>query len=179
VNRYVALLRAINVGGHVVKMDRLRVLFEQLAFTDVETLIASGNVLFSSSARNATALEEKIELQLQRALGYEVTTFVRTPAEMAAVAAYEPFPGQVAEGHSLSVAFLKRDPGSEVAERLLGMHTDYDELLIRERELYWLCRGRMSDSKVWRTPMEKVIGGPATMRNVTTVRKLAAKLAAS
>ena len=177
--RYVAFLRAINVGGRVVKMDRLRALFEQLGLQEVETLIASVNVLFSSSARNAAALEEKIERHLEQALGYDVTTFVRTPAELAAVVAHDPFPGQVTDECTLSVAFLKRDPGSAVAERLRAMRTDYDELRVRERELYWLCRGRTSDSTVWRTPMEKVIGGPATMRNVTTVRKLAAKLAAS
>jgi len=176
VSRYVALLRAINVGGHVVKMDRLRTLFQELGFTDVETLIASGNVLFSSSARNAPALEEKIERQLQAALGYEVTTFIRTPGEMQAVAGFDPFPGLVEEGHTLSVAFLKEHPGKPVVERLHGMRTDYDELRVHGRELYWLARGRSSDSTVWRTPMEKILGGPATSRNVTTVRKLAGKL---
>jgi uncharacterized protein (DUF1697 family) len=176
VSRYVALLRAINVGGHVVKMDRLRALFKELGFADVETLIASGNVLFSSSARNAAALEEKIERHLETALGYEVTTFVRTPGEMQAVAEFDPFPGLVEEGHTLSVAFLKQYPGKQVTDRLHGMRTDYDELRVHGRELYWLARGRSSDSVIWRTPMEKVLGGPATSRNVTTVRKLAAKL---
>lgn len=176
-SRYVALLRAINVGGHVVKMERLHGLFEELDFSDVETVIASGNVLFSSSARSIPALEEKIERHLEQALGYEVTTFVRTPAEMGRVAEFEPFPGQYRDGHTLSVAFLKRDPGNQVAERLRGMCTDYDELLLRERELYWLARGRTSDSRIWRTPMEKVLGAPATSRNITTVRKLAARLA--
>jgi uncharacterized protein (DUF1697 family) len=179
VSRYVALLRAINVGGHVVKMDRLRALVEQLDFDDVETVIASGNVLFSSSARSAPALEEKIERHLASALGYEVTTFIRTPSEMHAVADFDPFPGMVQQGHTLSVAFMKRHPGEQVAERLHAMRTDYDELLMHGRELYWLARGRMSDSKVWRTPMEKVLGGPATSRNVTTVRKLAGKLDAN
>ena len=178
-SRYAALLRAINVGGHVVKMDRLRALFEEIGFDDVETVIASGNVLFSSSARNPASLEEKIERHLASALGYAVTTFIRTPAEMDAVAAFEPFPGLAEDGHTLSVAFLKEHPGRQVAERLRGMRTDYDELRVEGRELYWLARGRTSDSKVWRTPMEKVLGGPATSRNVTTVRKLAAKLAAS
>ena len=178
-SRYVALLRAINVGGHVVKMDRLRSLFEQLGFTDVETVIASGNVLFSSSARNAGALEENIERQLRSALGYEVTTFIRSPDEMQAIVEFDPFPGMMEEGHTLSVAFLKTHPGTPVAERLHGMRTDYDELRVHGRELYWLARGRMSDSKLWRTPMEKVLGGRATSRNVTTVRRLARKLNAS
>lgn len=175
-SRYVALLRAINVGGHVVKMEKLRALFDELGFADVETVIASGNVLFTSSARSAAALEVKIERHLEQSLGYEVATFIRTPDEMLAVAEYDPFPGQVDEGHTLSVAFLKQHPGKQVAERLHSMRTDYDELLVHGRELYWLARGRMSDSKVWRTPMEKVLGGPATSRNVTTVRKLATRL---
>lgn len=175
-SRYVALLRAINVGGHVVKMDRLRALFDELGFSYVETVIASGNVLFSSGARSSAALEEKIERHLASTLGYEVGTFVRTPSEMKAVADFDPFPGMVEDGHTLSVAFLKQRPGKPVIERLHGMRTDYDELLVRDRELYWLARGRMSDSTIWRTPMEKVLGGPATSRNVTTVRKLAAKL---
>ena len=59
------------------------------------------------------------------------------------------------------------------------MKTDTDDLHLHRRELYWLCRGRISDSKVWRPPLEKVIGGPGTMRNLTTVRKLAAKLRAT
>ena len=175
-SRWVALLRAINVGGHVVKMEKLRASFEELGFSDVETVIASGNVLFSASARAASALETKIERHLASALGYEVATFIRSPGEMQAAAAFDPFPGEVKEGHTLSVAFLKQHPGQEVAERLRGMRTDYDELLVHGRELYWLARGRSSDSTVWRTPMEKILGGPATSRNVTTVRKLAAKL---
>ncbi len=175
-SRYVALLRAINVGGHVVKMEKLRTLFEELGFSDVETVIASGNVLFSSSAWNIAALEEKIERHLASALGYEVTTFIRTPDEMKDVAGFDPFPGLVQDGHTVSVAFLKQHPGTQVAERLHGMRTDYDELRVEGRELYWLARGRTSDSVVWRTPMEKVLGGPATSRNVTTVRKLAARL---
>ena len=134
-SRYVALLRAINVGGHVVKMDRLRTLFEQLGFSDVKTVIASGNVLFSSSARTIAALEDHIERALASALGYEVTTFIRTAGEMRAVAEFEPFPGLLRAGHTLSVAFLKQHPGSDVAERLHGMRTDYDELLVHQREL--------------------------------------------
>jgi uncharacterized protein (DUF1697 family) len=175
-SRWVALLRAINVGGHVVKMEKLRTLFEEAGFTDVETVIASGNVLFSTGARDPGALETKIERHLAAALGYEVATFLRSPDEMQAVAEFDPFPGEVEEGHTLSVAFLKQHPGDQVAQRLRGMRTDYDELLVHGRELYWLARGRSSDSTVWRTPMEKILGGPATSRNVTTVRKLAARL---
>ncbi len=83
--RYIAFLRAINVGGRVVKMDQLKRLFEELPLSDVETYIASGNVIFTSAARTAAPLEAKIEAHLERRLGYAVPTFLRTPAELAAV----------------------------------------------------------------------------------------------
>ena len=90
--RYVAFLRAINVGGHTVKMDRLRVLFEDLRLKNVETFIASGNVLFDTSAKDIGALERKIEKHLEQALGYEVTTFVRAMTDLAGVVAGHPSP---------------------------------------------------------------------------------------
>src|SRR5207249_2963529 len=88
--KYVALLRAINVGGHTVKMDYLRTLFEAIGLSNVETFIASGNVIFDSGSKDTRALERKIEKHLQETLGYEVKTFVRGVAELAVVANYKP-----------------------------------------------------------------------------------------
>ena len=67
--KYVAFLRAINVGGHTVKMDQLRRLFEALGFSDVQTFIASGNVIFDSKSKSTKALEKKIEKYLQDCTG--------------------------------------------------------------------------------------------------------------
>ncbi|MBK9943158.1 MAG: DUF1697 domain-containing protein [Kouleothrix sp.] len=92
--RYCAFLRAINVGGHTIKMDQLRALVEQLGYTNVATYIASGNVMFDAPDDDAPALEAQIERHLHAALGYEVTTFLRTAGELAAVAAYTPFPAE-------------------------------------------------------------------------------------
>ena len=88
--RYIALLRAINVGGRVVKMDRLRTLFETAGFDAVETFIASGNVVFDSSRRNAGDLERTIESHLKKALGYPVATFVRSMPELSAIVLRQP-----------------------------------------------------------------------------------------
>lgn len=174
--RYVALLRAINVGGHTVKMDRLRSIFESMRFADVETFIASGNVLFDTRAADRSALERRIEQRLEQELGYEVGTFLRTGQELAAVCACRPFDDP--DKGRLSIAFLKTAPHAAAAQRLLRLSTADDMLHLRERELYWLRLGNPMESQIWRTPLEKLIGTPATMRNVTTVRKLAAKLAA-
>ena len=79
--RYAAFLRAVNVGGRVVKMDALKKIFESMGLADVETFIASGNVVFSS--KGVKGLDAKIAAGLEKALGYEVPTFVRTVGEIA------------------------------------------------------------------------------------------------
>ncbi|HEX7528041.1 MAG TPA: DUF1697 domain-containing protein, partial [Thermoanaerobaculia bacterium] len=84
--RLVAFLRALNVGGRVVKMGALKRDFETMGFTDVETFIASGNVVFSS--KGARGLEAKIANALEQELGYAVATFVRTVAEVADAAVH-------------------------------------------------------------------------------------------
>src|SRR4051812_29961999 len=104
--RLIAFLRAINVGGHIVAMDRLRKEFEGLGFTDVETFIASGNVIFTARTADTAALEKKIEARLHQALGYEVATFVRTCDEVAALAEYRPFPA--ADDAAIYVGFVER-----------------------------------------------------------------------
>ena len=176
--RHVALLRAINVGGRTVKMDALRLLFEQMGFTSVETFIASGNVIFDARGA-ATALEGRIERGLRQALGYEVGTFVRTPAELAEIARYEPFAADaVGAALALHVLFLKAPPGDTARRALAALRTETDDFHAHGREAYWLVRTRLSDSKITGARLERALGGPATARNVTTVRKLAAKYAA-
>jgi uncharacterized protein (DUF1697 family) len=178
VPRYVAFLRAINVGGHVVKMDQLRRLFEAMKCKNVETFIASGNVLFDTRAADTDALELRIEKELEKALGYQVLTFVRSPAEIAAAATYEPFgdPATLPPMHAMYVGFLKTRPSDGARETLLRLRTHNDDLHVREREVYWRCVTRLPESLVSGAVLEKTLG-PVTMRNVSTVRKLAAKVA--
>lgn len=179
--RYIAFLRAINVGGHTVRMDHLRSLFETLGFNGVETFIASGNVIFDSTCRDAGALEDQIEAHLKQSLGFEVGTFLRSPAELAAITAYQPFddPDPIGAGHALYILFLKAAPGHEVAQQLIGLRTETDEFQAHGREVYWLCRTRISDSPAG-VLLGKALGKvPATMRSATTVRKLAAKYGVS
>lgn len=170
--RFIAFLRAINVGGHTVKMDQLRKLFEAIGYCSVETFIASGNVLFESTSRNAPALEKMIETKLRKSLGYEVATFIRSPAELCQIAQYEPF--EDTKG-SLYVAFLRTPLEKQARESVLRYRTDLDDLHVHGREVYWLCRTSFRESTFSGALLEKTAGMPATIRNVTTVRKLAAK----
>jgi uncharacterized protein (DUF1697 family) len=175
--RYIAFLRAINVGGHTVKMDRLRALFGELGLGRVQTFIASGNVIFDSPSEEAGALEERIERHLEQALGYEVGTFVRTPAELSAVVAAAPEPA----GQALTVLFLKASPEAgpeaEMLRKIEGLRSAADDFQARGREVFWRCGTRTSDSPAG-VLLGRIVGKRGTMRNVTTVRKLAVKYAA-
>jgi uncharacterized protein (DUF1697 family) len=173
--RSVAFLRAINVGGRVVKMDRLRAIFEAAGFRNVETLIASGNVIFDTRAVNKESLETKIERALEKALGYEVATFVRSAAEVDAVARREPF-GERAEQDTLFVGFLKEQPAAPSGRKIADLSTATDRFLVHGREVYWL-RKKGSETIFSAALLEKALGLAMTMRNVTTVRKLAEKYA--
>ena len=82
-------------------MDRLRDVFTALEFSNVATFIASGNVIFEAPATEATGLEERIEAQLERSLGYEVDTFLRTPADLASIVAFRPFASEEVEHRAI------------------------------------------------------------------------------
>ena len=177
--RHVAFLRAVNVGGHTVRMDRLRALFEELRFANVETFIASGNVLFDSTSTSTAAMEARIERHLGAALGYDVATFVRPLASLPAIVASHPFDTFERDAHSLTIGFLRNSLGPDRCRALAALETGYDEFHPNGRELYWLCHGRISDSKAWGSALDRALGEPATFRNVTTVRKLAARAGAT
>ncbi len=179
--RYVALLRGLNVGGHRVKMDRLRALFEDLGFDEVSTVLASGNVTFTTPAADLDGLRQVIEGRLQAELGYEVATFLRTHAELAAISALEPAgpPASDAPASSHYVIFL-HEPASDALRSELGaLSSDTDFFQIEGREVHWRIRGKLSESPLFAGPFDRAIRGiPNTMRNMNTVRKLVVKTAA-
>jgi uncharacterized protein (DUF1697 family) len=175
--RYIAFLRGINVGGHQVKMDDLRRSFEALGLGNVATFIASGNVIFESDQAAAKRLTERIEGHLRDALGYDVPTFLRTDVELARIADHQPFPDLEAKDDGTSyVAFLYKRPAAAAARAAAALSNATDRVLVHDRELYWHIRGGLSDSTLGATTLEKALGAvPTTVRNVKTVRRLAAK----
>jgi uncharacterized protein (DUF1697 family) len=174
--RYVAFLRAINVGGRFVKMDELRRHLISAGFSGVQTFIASGNVIFESAAKSTPRLESTIERSLHKALGYEVATFVRSVPELAVLSRHPLVSGeQVPKGASLFVMFLRDVLTKERAKTLEAFSTDVDDLRVHERHVLWTIRGGFMDSKINGSQLERTIGMPGTVRNATTVRKIAAK----
>lgn len=176
-HHYIAFLRGMNLGKRRISMDLLRAHFEKLKLTDVRTFIASGNVIFSSKLADGAKLERQIEKHLKECLGYDVDTFIRTRAEIAAVAAFQPFPNDRAADGSLTVhvGFVREPLSVTTARGLVACRTDVDEFCVQGREFFWLCRMKTHESKVWTSPGLKALKLPSsTMRNQNTVRKLAA-----
>jgi uncharacterized protein (DUF1697 family) len=177
--KYVAFLRAINVGGHTVKMTDLRELFETLGLKKVETFIASGNVIFDSPVDDTAKLEQKIETHLHESLGYTVTTFIRSVPELVQVAQHEPFQAAELEaGAGLYIAFLQHEPTDEAHQKLMLSRNATDDFHIHQRQVYWLCHARFSDSTFSGPKLEKTLGLQATVRNSSTVKKIVAKYTA-
>lgn len=177
-NRYIAFLRAINVGGHTVTMDRLRQLVAGMGGRNVETFIASGNVIFDSDIADRAALERHIAAGLEADLGYPVATFIRTPAELVAVAARWPFEEQEqAAPHTHFIAFLAAPPDEMARVKLSACNSAIDAFHIDGREVYWLRRDAIGQSTFSGALLEKTLGQAATLRNSRTVAKLAAKYA--
>lgn len=176
--RYIAFLRAINVGGHTVKMEDLRKLFESMGFTGVETFIASGNVVFEAASMDAPALERRIADGLCAALGYDVAAFLRTGPELAAIAAYLPFPQPAIDAATaFNIAFLGGEPDAAATQKLMALRSDIDDFHVHGREVYWLSQVRQSQSTFSNAVLEKTTGRPSTLRGANTVKRMAAQYA--
>jgi uncharacterized protein (DUF1697 family) len=165
---YVALLRAVNVGGTgKLAMSKLKSICTDAGFDRVETLIASGNVVFDSKAKPA-AVKAELEARLAAALGKPVGVVVRTAAEIAAVLAANPF--AAADPRHTCAFFLDAAPPRDALDRVKGQA---DEKLARgKREIFVHYPSGMGRSKL-RIPA--AAGG--TARNMNTVAKLAAMAA--
>ena len=161
---YAALLRGINLGGKtVLAMSDLRALCEKEGYGRVKTYIASGNVVFTTSAKEAavrTALERAVGKHMNR----PVAVLVRTAAELEAAVAANPFPG--VPGNRLLVFFLPEAPPKNALTGVVS--PDGEELAIRGRELFVHYPNGMGQSK-----LKVPLWSGATSRNMNTVLKLA------
>jgi uncharacterized protein (DUF1697 family) len=176
--RYVAFLRGMNLGGRRIKNERLRAEFEALGLADVATFRASGNVLFGSDRNESEkALTSTLEKGLGEALGYAVPVFLRSGREVGAIAAHEPFDRKLvaASKGKLQVTLLRRKPAVAARRKVLALATDEDRLAIEGRELYWLPSGGISDSDLDLKAIDTALG-EGTMRTMGTIEQIAAKL---
>ena len=175
-NRCVAFLAGINVGGRRVKGAQLVAPFEELGFADVATFLASGNVVFATREPAGPELEQRIEAQLNADLGCPVRTYLRTAEEVHEVAEFTPFPpeAQAASAGKLQVGFLRTAPSAETCEAVRRSATVDDLLAVHGRQLYWLPNGGVAGSALDFRPLDAALGS-FTLRTMNTVQRIAAR----
>ncbi len=176
--RHAAFLRGVNLAGNrKTPSTALRSAFEAQGFDDVATFRASGNVVFSVAGRAGEAtLTKRAEAGLADAFGFEIKVFLRTEAELRAIAKHEPFDLKEIERSDgkLQIDLLGKKPTAAARKRVLAMGNDDDRLAIKGRELYWLPRRGMMDSSLDLKAIDELIG-PTTKRTMGTVESMVAK----
>ena len=173
---YIALLRGINVSGQkLIKMDNLRKIFERMGFKNVRTYIQSGNVMFDAPKTKQEKLCARIEKQLDKILGYNVSVVVRTIEELEEVVRKYPF--SKIKGHEeckIYVAFLAGEPDKANVKELVSFNCDNEMFQLTGNNLYILLRVGFPDSLTGKNIVEKKLKVRATARNWNTVNKIIA-----
>jgi uncharacterized protein (DUF1697 family) len=173
---YFGFLRGINVGGHKqVAMADLRELLTQRGFTDVRSLLQSGNLVFRGKARTGAQLERMLEAEAKKRLALQTDFFVRTAPEWQAVVARNPF-HEAAErdpGH-LVVMLLKDAPRAKDVEALQAANTGPEVVRVDGRHAYIVYPTGIGRSRLTNALIEKKLGTRGTGRNWNTVLKLGA-----
>jgi uncharacterized protein (DUF1697 family) len=180
VPRYVAFLRAINVGGRRASSKQLTAALEDAGLENVTAFRASGNLIFDAERESAPALAKRVDHALTAALGYEVRSFLRTAAQVRAIAAFEPFPPEIhakSQG-KLQVALLAKTPSERIRDEVLALATDADPLAVSGRELYWLPSGGTMQTDLNLRQLDSLVG-ENTRRTKRMIEEIAAKFLTS
>lgn len=175
--RYVALLRAVNVGGRKVTMNELKEEAEKLGYTNARTLVASGNLVFDTKKTPDAKLETTLEAAIEKTFGLFSEVMVRNPDEWAAIIKANPFPKKAKDdpAHLVCVVCKDKPDANAIDAWLKGFREKYDkgeQLKVSGREIYIDYGPSIGQSKLI-LPKKLVTG---TARNWNTVLKLQAML---
>jgi uncharacterized protein (DUF1697 family) len=170
--QYIAFLRAINVGGRMVKMEDLKKILAIPGIKNISTYIQSGNVIFDSMETDKEILAKKIEAKLQKSLGFEVKTLVRTIPDIEAIIKKNPFKKHT-DDMALHVSFLSEKANDTLLDQLLALQTEFEQFRFIDTEGYILVRkGAYGETKFSNNFLEKKLKLYATTRNWATVNKM-------
>ena len=172
---FIALLRGVNVGGNILKMERLREICAHLGATNPRTYVQSGNVVFEA-AGSASAWEEKLEKALAGESRLPVSVIARTAAEMSKVLAGNPFLREKGiDTARLGVTFLREAPSKAALAALAALDIGRERYHHAGKDIYLHCPDGFGNSRLY--ALDKVLKLPATTRNWNTVGKLGAMCA--
>ena len=175
--RYVALLRAVNVGGCKLPMAELREVCAELGWDKVETYIQSGNVVFEAPGK-ADALEAALEKAVAKRFGFERPVIVRSAAQWAGYAKGSPFPeAERDEPNRLMLGLSKSQPNGDAPKLLEAKAAAGEQVKLKGDALWVHYPGGAGTTKLTPALFDKAAGSPVTQRNWRTVLKLNEMLA--
>lgn len=171
-NKKIAILRGINVGGkRKLLMADLKTLCEDLGWQEVKTYIQSGNLIFKSSEKNPE-LEDRLEEAIASKFGYEVPVIVRDSEEVQKFNARNPFYNAEADISKLHLSFLKEKPSEENIMEIKQYDFEPDRFTVDQKEVFIYCEGKYHRTKISNNFLEKKLQVGATTRNWKTILKL-------
>ena len=172
---FVALLRAINLAGHnPVAMSALREMVSGLGFSDVQTLLQSGNVIFRAETQNAKKLESLLEKEAKTKLGLATDFFVRSAKDWKALIERNPFPEEAKRNPARLVAmFLKDPPSAHSIAELKASIQGREIVSVEGKEAYLVYPDGIGHSRLTNAIIETRLGTRGTGRNWNTVTKVA------
>lgn len=170
--RYVAFIRAINIGGRRISNADLGAHFKALGFDGVSVYQAAGNVVLDTDDDDAARVSRAIDKGLTERLGYDCLTYLRTADEVRGIAEATPFGPELAAARKIHVGLLEKLPAKSVRDQVLALGTDDDQLAFGARELFWMPKGRMMDTGLDLRALETQVGG-WTMRTKGTIDRIA------
>lgn len=172
---YIALLRAVNVGGRSLLMVDLRKTLAKLGFEGAKTLLQSGNVVLTSDKRSTAELEKLLETGTEKHHKLQVDYIVRTAKEWADIIAANPYPNEAkSDPQRLVVSALKGAPKAGAEAALQAAIKGPETVRIIGRQAYLYYPDGQGTSKLTPAVIEKHLGTKGTARNWNTVLKLQA-----
>ena len=173
--RFVAFLRGINVGGRTIVKEKLKEIFNSMGFHNVSTFNQSGNVIFETEIVNPKEIEDKIKANLCKLLGYEVSVFIRSFPQLKSIIEQDEFKGQDKEGTSFLVTFLTTAQANFLLQ--LPLTIPKSTVLVistKETEVFSVTHGG-GEGALPNPFLESKLKVKATTRNINTIRKIVEK----
>jgi len=170
-NKYISLLRGINVGGqNKIRMADLKSLYKSLGLENVQTYLQSGNVVFDTDEQDLVKLRKSIEAQIETTFGFSVPVLIRTGDEFRQIIKNHPYAGE--EAIRVLVTFLYDRPEKSKLDELSQYEDKVDQFAIGEQEIFLFCPGGYGRTKLSNTFFEKKLDVNATTRNWKSVNAL-------
>jgi uncharacterized protein (DUF1697 family) len=170
--KYVALLRGINVSGQkIIKMALLKSIFEETGFSGVKTYLQSGNVIFESMEKNTPILQEQIKGAIKVKLGFDVEIIVKNKDQFENIIADIPFGSEI-DSKKIYITLLQKVPEQSKIKDLENYDNGIDKFIIKKDIIYTFYKEGYGLSKFSNNFIEKKLGVTATTRNYNTMTEL-------